>query len=71
MAAGKVFVPLCPGKDGSCMRHPSGLGAPARDGHVQRVYDEFGAHVLGHAPVDDRAASGILAAAKYSQPARF
>jgi hypothetical protein len=38
----------------------AGCGAAAGDGHLERVDDEFFAHVLGHAPADDRAAVGVL-----------
>jgi hypothetical protein len=34
--------------------------AAARDGHLERVDDELGAHVIGHRPADDAAAVGIL-----------
>src|SRR4051812_41961715 len=36
------------------------LRAPARDRHLQRVDDEFFAHVIGHAPAHDPAAVGVL-----------
>jgi hypothetical protein len=42
----------------------AGLGAPAGDGHLERVDDELCAHVLGHAPADDRAAVGVLDASE-------
>ena len=38
----------------------AGLGATAGDGHLQRIDDQLRAHVLGHAPADDRAAVGVL-----------
>jgi hypothetical protein len=31
----------------------------ARDGHLQRVDDQLGAHVVGHAPADDPTAVGV------------
>jgi len=37
-----------------------GVGAPAREGHLQRVDDEIGAHVIGHRPADDPSAIGVL-----------
>jgi hypothetical protein len=33
---------------------------PARQRHRQRVADELGAHVIGHAPADDREAVEVL-----------
>jgi hypothetical protein len=40
--------------------HEPAVGAPAVHGHVQRVDDELGAHVLSHRPADDRAGVGVL-----------
>jgi hypothetical protein len=40
--------------------HQAGVGPAARDGHLERVDDELGAHVVGHAPADDPTAVGVL-----------
>src|SRR3954453_11874300 len=37
-----------------------GPGPAPRDGHLERVDDEFVTHVVGHAPADDAAAVGVL-----------
>jgi hypothetical protein len=36
------------------------LWPAAVHGHLQRVGDELGAHVLGHRPADDHSAVGVL-----------
>jgi hypothetical protein len=37
----------------------AGLGAAARDGHLERVDDELGAEVVGDRPADDPAAVAV------------
>ena len=38
----------------------SGVGAAAGEGHLERVGNELGAHVIGHRPADDAAAVQVL-----------
>src|SRR3954469_17779946 len=40
--------------------HQAGARPAAVQGHLERVDDELGAHVLGHAPADDPPAVGVL-----------
>jgi hypothetical protein len=40
--------------------YEAGLWPAASDGHLQRVGDELGAHVLGHRPPDDPSGVGVL-----------
>ena len=39
--------------------HEPGVGAAARDGHLERVDDELGAQVVGDRPADDPAAVAV------------
>jgi hypothetical protein len=39
--------------------HQTGVGATARDGHLERVDDELGAEVVGERPADDRPAVAV------------
>ena len=41
------------------VNEPARWAAPVR-GHLQRVDDQFLAHVIGHAPADNPAAVGVL-----------
>jgi hypothetical protein len=36
--------------------HQAGARPAAVQGHLERVDDEFGAHMIGHRPADDAAA---------------
>jgi hypothetical protein len=40
--------------------HESGLGPAAMQGHLQRVDDELGTHVVGHRPADDQPRVEVL-----------
>jgi hypothetical protein len=40
--------------------HETGPGAAAVKGHLERVDDELGAHVVGHRPADDPSREGVL-----------
>jgi hypothetical protein len=39
--------------------HEPARGLAAPDRHLQRLDDEFGAHVLGHRPADASSAEGV------------